>query len=278
MFLVTGATGAVGRRVVDQLLGAGRTVRATSRTPADAGLPDEVEVVDSAAPADQLLSGCRSILLVAPALGNSPIVRLAELMAKARTAGIERLVQVSTASAADTLSPTGAYHRALEDGTVDFSGRRYILRPVPFALNTAHWWAPTIKTDRVAEGPYLDAPTAPIDERDVADVATALLTGSELTSDTLNLTGPQHVSPRQQLQVLARLLDVDLTVRELPADDVRTRMADVGIPAAAIDSLLRSFEFAMEYGVELTLTVETVLGRPARSYRDWARDHRGLFG
>ncbi|GAB20701.1 hypothetical protein GOEFS_124_00330 [Gordonia effusa NBRC 100432] len=277
MILITGATGVVGRRVVDQLREAGTAVRATSRTPSDAGFSDDVEVVDSTAPADQLISGCRSILIVAPVLGDAPVARLADLMAAARTTGVERLVQLSTASAADPLSPTGAYHRALEDGTVDFAGRRYILRPVPFALNTAHWWAPTIRTGRVAEGPYLDAPTAPVDERDVADVAAALLTSGDLPSGTLNLTGPQHVSPRQQLQVLAELLDVDLTVRDLPAADVRTRMTDAGVPAAAVDSLLRSFEFAMEPGVELTATVESVLGRPARSYRDWARDHRSLF-
>ena len=45
MILVTGATGNVGRQVVEQLVGAGEKVRAISRNPERAGLPDGVEVV-----------------------------------------------------------------------------------------------------------------------------------------------------------------------------------------------------------------------------------------
>src|SRR5213592_2548162 len=43
--LVTGATGRVGRLVVDQLLGAGVPVRALTRRPAAARLPAAVEVM-----------------------------------------------------------------------------------------------------------------------------------------------------------------------------------------------------------------------------------------
>ncbi|MEV5741200.1 NAD(P)H-binding protein [Microbispora rosea] len=45
MILITGATGAVGRLVVQQLLAEGARVRAVSRSPHDAALPYGVEVV-----------------------------------------------------------------------------------------------------------------------------------------------------------------------------------------------------------------------------------------
>ena len=45
MILVTGATGNVGRHVVEQLVAAGEKVRATTRRPEQAGLPDAVDVV-----------------------------------------------------------------------------------------------------------------------------------------------------------------------------------------------------------------------------------------
>lgn len=44
-FLVTGATGRAGRHVVDHLLRTGRRVRALTRNPDGAGLPEPVEVV-----------------------------------------------------------------------------------------------------------------------------------------------------------------------------------------------------------------------------------------
>jgi len=43
--LVTGATGNVGRELVAQLRAAGRAVRALTRNPKSANLPDDVEVV-----------------------------------------------------------------------------------------------------------------------------------------------------------------------------------------------------------------------------------------
>ncbi|QFG25633.1 NAD(P)H-binding protein [Actinomadura sp. WMMB 499] len=43
--LVTGATGVVGRRVVERLVRAAVPVRALTRNPASAGLPPQVEVV-----------------------------------------------------------------------------------------------------------------------------------------------------------------------------------------------------------------------------------------
>ena len=53
MILVTGATGTVGRQVVEQLAAADQAVRAVARDPDQAGLPDGVELVagDLAKPA-----------------------------------------------------------------------------------------------------------------------------------------------------------------------------------------------------------------------------------
>ncbi|MGK5559334.1 NAD(P)H-binding protein, partial [Actinomadura kijaniata] len=60
MFVVTGATGNVGRHVVAELLDAGHKVRALSRDPATAGLPDGAEVARTA---DLPLEGATGVLL-----------------------------------------------------------------------------------------------------------------------------------------------------------------------------------------------------------------------
>src|SRR6185436_9858387 len=66
--LVTGATGRVGRVVVDRLLAAGVPVRALTRRPAAAGLPAAVEVVigDLTVPEslDAGLQGAGAVFLV----------------------------------------------------------------------------------------------------------------------------------------------------------------------------------------------------------------------
>ncbi|MGC5028198.1 NAD(P)H-binding protein [Tsukamurella sp. DT100] len=277
MILVTGATGVVGRRVVAHLAANGASVRATSRTPDAADLPDDIETLSSSAPAHALVDGCSSVLIVASALGAAQQDRLAELVAAANAAQVGRLVHLSTASVTDPLSPTGAHHRALEEVSAGFTGARHVLRPVPFALNTLHWWGPTVRAGRFAEAPYLDVPMVPVDERDVADVATALLLGTSEPDGPLRLTGPEALSSREQLGLLAEALGTALDVREIEPDEVRRRLAGAGVPAPAVESLLRSFEVAAERPALPTDAVPRILGRPARDYAGWVRDHLDAF-
>ncbi|WP_336670678.1 SDR family oxidoreductase [Tsukamurella sp. USMM236] len=277
MILVTGATGVVGRRVVAQLAANGASVRATSRTPDAADLPDGIETLSSSAPAHVLVDGCSSVLIIASALGAAQQDRLAELVAAANAAQVGRLVHLSTASVTDPLSPTGAHHRALEEVSSGFAGARRVLRPVPFALNTLHWWGPTVRAGRFAEAPYLDVPMVPVDERDVADVATALLLGTPEPDGPLHLTGPEALSSREQLGLLAEALSTPLDVREIEPDEVRRRLAAVGVPTPAVESLLRSFEVAAERPVAPNGVVERIIGRSARSYGQWVVDHVEQF-
>jgi len=79
MILVTGATGTVGRQLVNELITAGADVRALSRTPERAGLPSGVEVVagDLAAqrpfrPHCRGSSGCSCFRAVRKGRGRTP--------------------------------------------------------------------------------------------------------------------------------------------------------------------------------------------------------------
>lgn len=273
--LVTGATGTVGRHVVEQLTRAGAQVRATSRSTSNP-LPG-TETILTATPADDLLAGCIAIFVVAPALGPAPVERLRELIVAANAGAVQRLVLLSTASASDPLSPTGAHHRVLEETAAEFAGTAHILRPVPFALNTIHWWSPTIRAAGFAEGPYVDVPMAPIDEIDVADVAARLLLSSDEPLGVIDLTGPQTLSSRAQIDVLARLLGTHIAVREIAPDEVRNRLGTAGIPAAAVESLLRSFHLAAERPVTVSGAVERITGGPAHTYEQWAERNLDAF-
>src|SRR5437868_5584502 len=116
MILVTGATGNVGRQVVDQLLAGGAKVRATTRRPDTAGLPDDVEVVgadmgrpETVAPA---FAGTEAVFLMG-ARGTAPTI----LEAAAR-AGVRRVVFLSSLAVRDATpeqpDPIAAYHAETE--------------------------------------------------------------------------------------------------------------------------------------------------------------------
>ena len=113
--LVTGASGFVGRALVDSLVGAGYRVRATTRQPGEATFPTSVEMVttcDYRRPVDwaPLLAGVNSVVHLAgiahigPAFEEAEYDRVvhaatAELVAACSKAGVRRFVFMSSVRA-----------------------------------------------------------------------------------------------------------------------------------------------------------------------------------
>src|SRR4051794_7995269 len=97
--LVTGATGSVGSHVLDQLLQAGVKVRASSRNPQTAKLPDGVETVraDLTQPEtfESALTGIQKVFLYTNAEGIDGFISAAQ------AAGIEHIVLLSSAAIVD---------------------------------------------------------------------------------------------------------------------------------------------------------------------------------
>ncbi|MFT4030083.1 MAG: NAD(P)H-binding protein, partial [Protaetiibacter sp.] len=175
--LVTGATGSVGRRLVDTLLDHGAHVVALTRDPARAGLPPAVQVVagDFADPStlDSAVFTGVDRAFVFPADGADAFVDAAS------RAGVERFTVLSSLAAAkefprDVGSASQLHHSAIEDAVTSRTEQWTILRPGTFASNLLSWAWP-IKNGWPIRAPYLASAQAPIHEADVADAAAATL-------------------------------------------------------------------------------------------------------
>src|SRR6185437_14480811 len=166
--VVTGATGNVGRPLVSALVDAGAKVRAVSRQPQSAGLPGDVEVVESASEA---IAGASAVFLNSRALGGE----LPAVVEQARREGVTRLVALSAINADDDFArqPSrfrGDRNKEVEQLAVD-SGLEWVsLRPSVFATNFVGMWSAQIRTGDVVRGPYAAAASAPIVESDIAEV------------------------------------------------------------------------------------------------------------
>src|SRR5258708_26914743 len=95
MILVTGATGNVGREVVNLLLSSGEQVVAVTRNPAIAALPDGAHVVESDPSHPQTLakglSGVKAVFIRPRALGDAAAgAPTAELLKLAAEQGAQR--------------------------------------------------------------------------------------------------------------------------------------------------------------------------------------------
>lgn len=95
--LVTGATGNVGRLVVNHLLEQGFAIRALSNNPAKAALPPDVEVVEGYL---GRLSTLPAALEGVDRLYLAPLPRtVREVVALAADAGVERIVSLTSSNA-----------------------------------------------------------------------------------------------------------------------------------------------------------------------------------
>ncbi|WP_329016524.1 NAD(P)H-binding protein [Micromonospora rifamycinica] len=268
---VTGATGTVGRHVVDKLLAQRAEVRALTRRPETAGLPSGVEVVagdleNPEALADHFEGIDRLYLVVAGE--TQKVVELA------KRAGVTRIVLLSSASAAFEGDPTGGFHRAAEV-VVENSGIGWThVRPGMFAGNLSDW-AEAIRAEGVVRAPYDAARQAPVHEVDVAEVAAAALLAAD-EGKIYTVTGPESLTKSEQVRALGEGIGREVRFEELTPDQWRAHVKDQ-MPEFVADWLLGLWAKTVDNPEQVLPTVDEVAGRPARTLREWAADHRDEF-
>ena len=276
--LVTGATGRVGRQVVSQLLATGAAVRALSRNPDAAGLPADVEVVrgDLTVPAtlEGCLGGIEAVFLVWAAAADAAPAAVDRMAQQAR-----RIVYLSAPHRTphpffQQPNPMAARHAAIER-LIEASGLQWtFLRPGMFAANALAWWAPQIRAGDVVRWSYAAAPTAPIDERDVAAVAVRALLEDGHDQAEYVLTGPQSLDQREQVVTIGDVIGRPLRYEEMSPEEA---LREWSAPAPVVTMLLNAWAAALGQPALVTSTVQEVTGIPARTFRAWVTDHAEEF-
>ena len=124
--------------------------------------------------------------------------------------------------------------------------------------------------------PYLAAPTAPIDERDIAAVAVHALCEDGHAGAEYVLTGPQSLSQFEQVSAIGRVIGGSLRIEEISPDEARRELLTIG-PLVAVNMLLAAWAAALGQPAHVTSTIEELTGAPARTFHDWATDNAAQF-
>ncbi|MFD8249997.1 NAD(P)H-binding protein [Nocardia sp. NPDC059691] len=270
MILVTGATGNVGAEVVQALAAAGEPVRALVRDPQRAVVPPEAEAVagDLTSPETLSFDGVGALFL----LPGYPAVAQA-----AAKAGVEHIVQLSGVSAGtgDTSNAVTRYMMASEQEVTEYAAAWTILRPCAFASNALRW-LPQLREGDVIRAPFPEVRTAALDPQDIGAVAATILRNNSHHGEILWPTGPEPLTPAEQVAILAEAIGRDLICQGLGDEEARADMLRT-TPVEYVDAF---FDFYVNGAIDESIvrpTVEEVIGRAPRTFGQWATAHADAF-
>jgi (4-alkanoyl-5-oxo-2,5-dihydrofuran-3-yl)methyl phosphate reductase len=279
-YLVTGATGNIGRRVVDRLLAKGAPVRVFAR---DAGkarprFGDRVDVAvgDLADPTSlaQALRGIDALFLVNA--GPDLAERDTAAAEAAKSAGVRLVVKLSTYDVAQHVG-TGVWHAAGE-AAIRASGLSFaFVRPSGFMDNFLHW-AASIKSEGVVRSATAEGRIPFIHSDDIADVAVACMTTPRHEGEALPITGPEALSFREMTEKVGAAIGRPLNFQPISDDEARRQHLAWGAPAPLVEARLSIFRAIREDRLaEVTNHVERVLGRKPIAFDQWARENAAEF-
>ncbi|GAB3660154.1 NAD(P)H-binding protein [Actinocorallia lasiicapitis] len=264
MIVVTGATGNVGRGIVERLA-AGHEVTAVARRITAADVPDGVRAVaaDLGDPAslEAVLAGAGALFLLVA--GDDPD----GIVAAARKAGVGRIVLLSSIGAGtrpEAYAHPAAFERAVRESGLSWT----ILRPGGFHTNAFAWLEP-VRTGRIAPAPFADVALPTVDPADLAAVAATVLTTDGHDTLVYELTGPEATTPRQRAEALATALGEPIRFVEQSPAEARAQMITF-MPEPVADATLAVLGEPVPAETRVSPDLEHLLGRSPRSFADWA--------
>jgi uncharacterized protein YbjT (DUF2867 family) len=294
MNLVVGATGRLGSEICRRLTAGGKPTRALVRSTSDQAKVDKLKRYGAGiVPGDlrdraSLEAACQGVAAVISTVSAMPrsyqpgendiqtvdLDGLMNLIDAAKTAGVEHFVYTSFSGQIDLDFPLRNAKRAVEQRLKE-SGLNYtILRPSFFMelwLGPARFDVADATAQIYGTG---DNPISWISLQDVVQFAVASLDNPAAWNATLELGGPQALSPLQAVQVFEEVGGRLFEVRHIPEDVLEEQ------EKAATDPMQRSFAgltrcYAQGDPIDMR---DTLKAFPVRltSVRDYAQSVLGI--
>lgn len=288
MILITGASGNVGREVLKQTaLAAARTgdkVRAAFQATAGVAVPPGVEPIalDYNKPETirTALKEVDRVFLVGPPNSQLPALerKAADVIAHSN---IRQIVKLSAMGGRDA---TFTRQHAESEDYIRSKGIPFtFLRPNGFMQNAVIYNARPINEHNAFFGSEGDGRVSQIDIRDVAAVATKVLTSPDPERDghigkAYTLTGPEALTNAEIAQMLSRELGREINFINLPPEQLRPALLAAGVPDWNADAVLDLQRLYREgKAAAITDDVEKILGRKPISFAEFLADHRSAF-
>lgn len=277
MILVTAASGNVGSAVVELLRDRQADFRIGTRKLNAAQDIDTIrfDFLD-ARTFRSAVQGCKAVFLLRPPAISDTRKTLNPFLDVARAEGVEQVVFVSVAGAADNpIVPHHAVEQHLRQGQLGWT----ILRPGFFAQNLGDAYRRDIvERDRLFV-PAGAGRVAFIDVRDIAAVAVqALIDPAAHQQQIYTLTGSEALTFAEVASILSIELGRSIAYQPANMPHYALHLLRRQMPLEQV-LVQTALHVGLRFGQAETIdeTLAKLLGHSPRSLRDYIRDHRNLW-
>ena len=279
-YLITGATGDVGSKVVELLIRSGERAKVFVRDAQKARLRfgDCVDVfVGDLANPESLrvaLKGIDELFLVNT--GPQIPVRDEAAATAAKAAGVKHVVKLSSMDVQHGLA-IGAWHERGESA-VRASGVPYtFVQPTGFTSNLLAW-APSIKAEGLVRASTGEGGRAFIHSDDIAAVVVKALTTRAYDERSLPITGPEALTFAEVTARIGTAIGKPLTFQPISDEEARRRYSDISGSEEETEAHVSLWR-AIREGRLATVTdnVERILGRKPIALHQWLTENAPAF-
>jgi uncharacterized protein YbjT (DUF2867 family) len=296
--LVTGATGTVGNEVVKQLSSilpssSRYNIRAATHSQNKTGRLKQfgnniVETADldytKPETVAHALNKVDKLFLQTLPIPNVTDIIISNLVKEAKKNDVKHIVKLSAMGADSEPGSTILQLHGKEEKIIQESGIPYtFLRPAAFMQNFVTQFGYTIRTQNAFYVPAGDAKMSFVDVRDVADIASTILTNNHGGSQkhvnkAYDITGKDALSYSQAAEILSSEIGKKISYRDVTEEDARKGMKQLGADDWFIDVILELFRITRAgYGSQTTTTVEHLVRRKPISFSQFAKDYAPAF-
>jgi uncharacterized protein YbjT (DUF2867 family) len=275
--VVVGATGQLGRQVVDGLIRAGRRVRAVSRhsgsgPPGATPCPADVRDADAFR---SVLPGADGIFLNLPTtLQEQDLARIGADITQARIPTMVLLSSDLVGFRPDSVMAASHQREESVLGAV-LGDSLAVLRPGMLMSNDAAEWSASIRDSGqvITSVPgALEVPIAPVDI--AAAAVAALAAHGHGPHPTRRLLGPEWLTARDRVTVLIEVLKRPITIVEVSAEE------HVALLARRLPEPIARQKVAIRAGAPRSIAdcPDLPLGKEGTPYAAWAAANVAAFG
>lgn len=254
MILITGASGSVGKAVLQE------AIRTQSQSKIRAMYRSKEEAAKAPAGCEPVLadyadkSSLRSALegVTAVYVVCSPIPQLVELesnmLEACKESGVKHVVLNSALGAGDCGKSFPSWHRKVED-KLKTTGLLYtILRPNGFLQNIVAFNAASIRAQGAFYAAMEDAKVSYIDIADIAVVAVKALNGGAHAGKTYELNGPEAISNQELAKRISKVAGRTVNFVDIPESAQRDAMLGLRMPEWQVTALLELQQYYKQGG------------------------------